>query len=391
MRHTFWKCNYFIPILTGLLLISCNKPIPTEQPAEAPSIPAELPPNPLRDLACESVIDVDLKKAAENADIYDKHILWTVHMNFMAFENNDIQNPLGCFRLYALNEDAGEFVPIDAGGLIIDTCQVGGEATFDMTEVSSSNLQRSSVKTGIAHLNNEWFIVCEGLSIKQMTIDVINFVSGGTGIGPILTSIGINNGENATSIAEEYELLVTQDYHENIPLTLIAGGSVLRAGDESSSLIYYEPIDSTNSVPPVAMAILPQADNNSGEFYAFVENDEYKSDSNLPPDPEAPVSDPNCRSIYGTDYYWWTDLNLQRATKLEFTKRELGAADLQLCTSITPDTNQISSARIWTGPANLYIACDPNTIDDQGVCQSGLNGTLFGIMLDPLNSKPQAG
>jgi hypothetical protein len=72
-----------------------------------------------RDAACADIVPFDGKVAAERARPEDT-FGWTLGVNFDVL--NGIGAPVGCLHLYSRNGDI--FVPMDHGGILVDTCAV---------------------------------------------------------------------------------------------------------------------------------------------------------------------------------------------------------------------------------------------------------------------------
>lgn len=115
-----------------LLLVSCiNTPTP------APALPVDpvlLPLNPFEPKqladACADAQPFSLAAAISRALAENpiRPILWTFTVNMEAF--SPLGNPLGCFKLYALDAEGKTYAPLSEG-FPVDTCQVAGEVEFE--------------------------------------------------------------------------------------------------------------------------------------------------------------------------------------------------------------------------------------------------------------------
>lgn len=344
-------------------------------------------PSQLRDLACENIIDTDLERAYTNPAYEDRNIFWTIHMNFKAFVPRDQRRPLGCFRLYARNISSKRYEAIDNGGQIIYGCKtVNGAVRFGTRTVLHTSHGESAVDAGEATFDGNGYLDCQ-LSIKDLTHAAVNSalaLRGHRDLKALLLDLGFDPTEsNFTSILKEYELLAeTLNYHAYRTLTIVAAGVVPTTMSDPNPIIHYEPLEAEGEpVFPISMA-LPSLRDEKGEFFSEMNGMEYRSNS----------LDQNECWFNSQEHYWWTDFDSVAAAQhdgitLTYAKRQMGQPISPPCTRIVPRPS-LRSVNFWTGPAKLYIGCKPDR--NQG-CMSRLKGTLFGIVIDPPNSKPQFG
>ncbi|MBK8047589.1 MAG: hypothetical protein IPK16_10980 [Anaerolineales bacterium] len=104
-----------------------------------------------RAAVCNDIASFDAANADEIPGNGGLPIAWTFGVNFDQLSAAD--NPLGCFRLYWLDEASSEFVPIDDGGVVIDTCQRIKTTSDDVPQVAGGAAVFAGAGGVTCHMN----------------------------------------------------------------------------------------------------------------------------------------------------------------------------------------------------------------------------------------------
>lgn len=497
-------------ICAAFWLAACapTRPTPTrEAPAAATAegtIPS--PPDDLRDLACESIFDVDLTQAFRNS-AYDTDLFWTIHFNFKSFDGSG--NPVGCYRLYARDPDRGTFVAIDDGGQVIEGCEIRGNVAFDLIPLAFDSVGRGPVDTGVASFDGDSAVVCS-FSIQELTNVAVERSKAKSGVDSVTELLAVNavaSSQHQSIVAEVERLRELLISHNLKTLTLVAAGQAdYNQAQLANPVFFYWPADASaaDCCTPIGME-LPALDDRIGlfraylhgnlfrtsrdsillsraidegllddyllasvmdgaptveemaewlslrddapvvgadlvsELYAFLDTGElagwlrevglfddwlvylqtagYLTEDGLKDLLEAAGLDVTqiieewtnrCTYAYEHPYYWWTNFQNTGAgavtpifARQVITSGESGA----LCHTVewTPlpadalrdqypgvpfaPQPMLQKVAVWTGPTQFYIGCRPDVTT--GDCASYYTGDLYGVMIDPPDSKPQ--
>ncbi len=113
-----------------------------------------------------------------------------------------------------------------------------------------------------------------------------------------------------------------------------------------------------------------------------------------------------CTYSYDAPYYWWTNFENTGAVTPTFAKWAIAAGESGIrCRTVEwaplppnamsdqytglPFASQpmLPEVAVWTGQTRFYIGCRPDVTT--GDCVSYYTGELYGVMIDPPDSKPQ--
>ena len=344
-----------------------------------------------RDLACESVIEIDLVQASNNPAYLTHDIFWSFHMNFRAFLPETVQGdptvptetPLGCFRLFGRNE-GGQFVPIDEGGMIVDGCHVDGNSknlsfskselpdTSQMLTVTNplSNTHQQPQKPGVYDVGVATFagqasILCDNFSISNLTKQAVQ-----SGLVRYAEQyVGYNYG----TIIAELKSLAKEKSQKYDTLTIVAVGNNFDI--EQASILSYEP---RNKCCDLINFDIKKIGGSSVTFSSTLQGTPY-----VPKDPKQP----DCTASVDQPTYLWADLgiddpknpavNSKTGAYFRNNWRQSGDLNFYHCEGdVLGGADPITPVIFGTGPATLRIG-------------DGLIGKLYGVLIDPPGPKLQ--
>jgi hypothetical protein len=330
--------------------------VPTDEPTEAtpatvtptpqPGSAVLLPPSPTYTpdqlaAACVEVEPYQLQKAITNAnsEVPPKTILWTFGVNFQAVSAAS-GAPLACLKLYNRVEGSAPspatYVPINAG-FVLDVCGfVGDPVGID-------------INNGLATFDGQGYIGCS----LNLGAWVTNVITGTPGLAPeVADALERFDEEDPQGGGTEGELLETHSYAF---FTLFAKATVDQALTSAAAagnytIAVYHPGPANAETAPLVLDVTDP--------------------------PRIAFGDCETSEFVGTPGRWWFDAQAtQRAYVLQWD-------------SATPTpcgTDQAGSEFFFPLSGGvLYIGGDPNL-------GSPFIGTIYGVLIDPTDSKPPPG
>ncbi len=350
--------------LVGIWILSACAPSTPAPPSTPPSTVSGGPD-------CEETIfDMDdPSRVFESEAAEGYYIYWTFHINFP--KSGDSGEPVVCFRLYGRDaSSSGGYVDLSDGAQVMETCTTVREVNYSEDSVErSSRGHPTDVSTGVAEMSGGGYITCT-INLREWAASL---------------SIPAGISDQTESAFNQFKENDTQFYET---FSIVAAGALdVNAGEGENPIVYYQPrpegVPPMTGESPVTMALptVLDADILTGTFAATLGNEHYSP-------PESSVE--GCSYDLKEPRYWWTNFDTTRVgsppERMALTFDNRGAIDgtLATCLELTPAPPH--ELAFWTGPAVLYIGCHPNGASD---CASHLKGRLYGIVFDPLDSKPQ--
>lgn len=359
--------------------------IPTPLPVVSPTAVKTVAPLPtvqgFIDFGpCNPIIDVDPVAAFQQEQNSHRDVFWAFHLQIPR-SNND-EPPMICFQLYGRDTENETFAPILASnttepsvGALFNVC-TSHNVQYGEYEVDHSSLksdQNGGIDVGSATFNGtSSYIKCE--------MDIGAWA--GALVEPNLQTLFTETDEGARLLDEvkEMERHAVQKYRS---FTIIAAGQITADEDASNPVAYYLPVSDT-CCSPVAMW-LPTLNNGSlGTTNALFES--------MPFEPLSP-EESGCSYDRMTENFWWTDVsaNTQNQAVVSFAHRPIPSdasnQSIKRCTNLHPNP-VIKKMNFSVAPSTLYVGCKPGK---DGECIQFLTGTLYGLVFDPTDSKPQFG
>ena len=305
---------------------------------------ADLPTASERDAACADIVAFDGEAAYTGTT--DLPIGWTFGINFDAFSTAG--NPLGCLHIYQRDDSAGSagaYVPVDGGGIVVDTCVV----TVEPAAVDSPSFNGST-----ASFCRAGAVQCR-MAIGAWVMD------------PLLQKYVLNSAPSAAPPTLEAELAafapaidVTHVYTD---LSLVA--AVAWPGEPCA--LDNQPLPIVQYAPPVG----------SGDLITL-SLEAVSGDT---------VTVPGATCSSETEWKALPDgLLLWR----DHREAALSSGDYPLYQYLTPSggggqctvPGPLDPVSFWLGESMLSIGYDP------AAPEISFTGDIDGVLLDPFDSKP---
>lgn len=301
---------------------------------------ANIPSIADRDQACEDIVPFD-GSAAYDA-VTDRPIGWTFGVNFDVLSSAG--NPLGCLHVYERDDANGTYVPVDNGGIVVDTCTIDTSPSTGMTP---------TIGGGTASFCQAGLVRCEmavGRWIEDSTLQA--YLLGSPQALPTLA-------QELANFAPGGDVM-----HKYPTFTLVADAAW---PDDAC------PLDAEQELPVVRY--VPEG--GSGPTYAI---DLYTPGDRVVTIPDATCSAEQIEIDTQAGLRVWRDHSesAESSDPYALYKYQLDGGPIEACTVSGP----LDPVSLWVGIATLYIGFDPDRPD------TGFSGVIDGVLVDPYDSKP---